>query len=59
MAVIVDTEECVLCGACEDVCDTGAITMGDESAVVDGELCNECGTCVDECATEALSLPEE
>jgi ferredoxin len=59
MAVIVNVEECVLCGACEEVCEQGAITMGEESAVVDEELCNECGTCVEECATEALSLPEK
>jgi len=36
------TEECIVCGACEDECPTGAISLGDEIFVIDPERCSEC-----------------
>jgi len=57
MAAIVDVEKCTACGACVDVCPTGAITVNDH-AVVNEDDCTECGACVETCPTGALSLPE-
>lgn len=36
------TEDCINCGACEDECPNGAISMGDETFVIDPVLCTEC-----------------
>ena len=36
------TEDCINCGACEDECPNGAISMGEEIFVIDPALCTEC-----------------
>ena len=41
MASII-TEDCISCGACEDECPTGAISMGDDIFQIDRERCTEC-----------------
>jgi len=51
----VDADACVACGACEDECPEGAITM-DDVAVVDVAKCTGCGSCVDACPEEAITL---
>jgi ferredoxin len=54
MVVKVIIEECVGCGACEDVCPNQAITV-DDVAVIDANKCDDCGTCIEECPSEALA----
>ena len=41
MATII-IDDCINCGACEDECPNGAISMGDEIFVIDPNLCTEC-----------------
>ena len=36
------TEDCINCGACEDECPNGAISVGPEIFVIDPALCTEC-----------------
>ncbi len=36
------TEDCINCGACEDECPNGAISLGSDSFVIDPALCTEC-----------------
>jgi ferredoxin len=36
------TDDCISCGACEDECPNGAISLGDEIFVIDPDLCSEC-----------------
>ena len=36
------TEDCINCGACEDECPNGAISMGADTFVIDPALCTEC-----------------
>ena len=55
MAVKVNTDECIACGACVDSCPMDAITVED-FAVVDEDACIECGACTGACPVEALSL---
>jgi ferredoxin len=55
MIAVVDTEQCVECGICADVCPTDAITVNGK-AIIDPQLCTGCGACVEECAQDAISL---
>jgi ferredoxin len=36
------TDDCINCGACEDECPNGAISVGEETFVIDPALCTEC-----------------
>lgn len=56
MAVVINEETCIGCGACIEVCPTEALEMKDEKAKVDAEKCVDCGACIDECPVEAISL---
>lgn len=49
------SSECILCGACEDECPTGAISEGDTQYVIDPDACIDCGVCVDVCPVDAIS----
>ncbi|HHT74631.1 MAG TPA: 4Fe-4S binding protein [Methanomassiliicoccaceae archaeon] len=53
MAVKIKAEDCVGCGACEDVCPQEAIKVNDV-AEVDAEKCVDCGACIDECPNSAI-----
>ncbi|RLD17867.1 MAG: hypothetical protein DRI36_02760 [Caldiserica bacterium] len=46
-------ENCVGCGACENVCPEGAITV-DEVAKIDENKCTGCGRCIDICPRGAI-----
>ena len=52
---VVDPEECVGCGLCEDICSIQAIFV-DLKAVVDQTQCIGCGQCAAECPQNAISL---
>ncbi|MHB1295873.1 MAG: FAD-binding protein [Anaerolineae bacterium] len=53
----IDTEACIGCGACVDVCPFAALSVPDSVAVVN-DNCTACGACISVCPVEALSLPE-
>jgi len=53
----IDTESCIGCDACVDICPCGALSLVEGVAVV-SDSCNACGACLGECPVEALSLPE-
>jgi len=55
MPAIVNADECVACGACQDVCPENAIEIK-EVSVIDNDKCVECGACVDECPNSAITL---
>ena len=55
MAVNVNADACIACGACVDACPTDALTVTDV-AVCDDAACIDCGSCVGVCPTDALSL---
>ncbi len=52
---VVNEEECVECGICEERCHMDAITM-DGSAIINLDRCIGCGVCIPDCATEAIEL---
>lgn len=58
MAVIVNEEKCIGCGACVDRCPFDAIEMINGKAVI-GEACRICGACIKVCPVEAIYKEEE
>jgi electron transfer flavoprotein alpha subunit len=57
MAVVVNKEECIGCGACEPSCLFGVIVMEEGKAVIT-EACTQCGACIDVCPVTAISREE-
>jgi len=54
--ITIDVARCTGCGACVDVCPTGALYLVDGKAVVDDALCRECEACLAACPCEAITL---
>jgi len=47
---------CKKCGTCEEVCDQGAIKVGEKKAVVDHDKCILCGYCAASCPVFCLRV---
>ncbi len=57
MAIKIDKETCVGCGACVEVCPVNVIEMVDGKAdPVRNEDCTSCGACVDACPVSAIEI---
>ena len=55
-----DTEKCIGCGQCVEVCPRKVITMLEKKAViVNRDLCIECGACKMNCAYDAISVDND
>ncbi|HEO71663.1 MAG TPA: 4Fe-4S dicluster domain-containing protein [Candidatus Hydrogenedentes bacterium] len=53
-AVWLDEARCTGCGACIEVCPTGALTLVEGKAYLDDALCRACEACIPICPTGAL-----
>lgn len=57
MAIQINENDCVGCGACVDTCPAGALEVNADNVVeCDEGACVDCGACVDACPAGALSL---
>ncbi len=54
--IAVDAQRCTGCGACVEICPTGALYLVDGKAAVDNSLCRGCEACLGVCPVEALAL---
>jgi len=54
--ISINLERCSGCGACLEVCPTGAVYLVDGKAAVDQTLCCDCQSCITACPTEAITL---
>ncbi|MDD2505814.1 MAG: 4Fe-4S binding protein [Candidatus Cloacimonetes bacterium] len=55
MAVKIDKETCIGCGACVDVCPVSALSLVDGKADCDEGTCIDCGACIATCPVSAIS----
>ena len=51
-----ETDECIGCGACIEICPVEAVKLVDDKAMVDTDWCIGCGVCAVSCPTEAISI---
>ncbi len=59
MAVIIDTEKCIGCGLCIEVCPTGAAYNNKGKTYVNHDKCTLCGNCEGMCIVSALTFEKE
>jgi Pyruvate/2-oxoacid:ferredoxin oxidoreductase delta subunit len=53
---VVDTDTCIGCGECVELCQVKAIEMADDIAQINADYCMGCGNCVSQCSSESLVL---
>jgi len=58
MPVKVDSEECVLCCSCVDMCDANALRLGKGKIEVIDLQCTDCGVCIEVCPLEVISMEQ-
>ena len=52
-----NSDKCIGCGRCTEVCPHGVFDMADNKAyIIDKDSCMECGACVMNCPTEAITV---
>jgi ferredoxin len=59
-SVVLDSDKCISCHRCGEVCMFKAITFGqDDSLIYDSAACMGCGLCIETCQQEALRLARD
>lgn len=56
----INKDECINCGACSFVCESGALDFLAEEQITYNEIdCMGCYECIEECPQEAITKKEE
>ena len=56
MALVIDKDTCIGCGACADQCPCEAIAEdADGKFAIDADTCVDCGACAGQCPVEAIA----
>lgn len=57
VTLTLDTDACIGCRMCTEVCPHGVLAMEDGKArIMDRDGCMECGACANNCPSQALSV---
>jgi len=56
VTVTMDTERCIGCGSCSEICFTKAVKAQDGHFTIDQSLCRGCGRCVEQCPADAITI---
>ena len=56
VSVSVDTDRCIGCGSCHEICFTKAVTIDNGKCSIDLGMCRGCGRCVEVCPTDSITL---
>jgi len=51
-----DTDACIGCGSCVDICPVQAVSIIADKAQIDPNWCIGCGVCAVDCPTGAISI---
>lgn len=54
--VAIDTNKCLICGGCIDLCPKTAMVMVDDTVAVNPEKCSECAICIKVCPVGAPAV---
>ncbi len=52
----INSETCVLCGACADICPVNAIERGEDSFFIHEEICIGCAQCISVCPQKSVNI---
>lgn len=58
MEIRMNAEQCTGCGACVEICPTGAIRLIDGLAIFNQARCTQCRACADACPVGAITAVE-
>ena len=57
VSLSLDTEKCIGCGRCEEVCPHGVFNITNKKAqIAEIDLCIECGACALNCPVNAIEV---
>lgn len=57
--ISIDTDKCILCKACEFLCEKKCLKIGEENFTVTAQTCSNCQLCVDVCVEKAITIKEQ
>jgi heterodisulfide reductase subunit A len=56
ITAVVDEDQCIGCGLCEEICPYGAPKVQDGKSKILEVLCRGCGSCAAECPKRAIAM---